>query len=493
MRRLALLSILLGAGPPAAWAAPRLIVVISVDQMRADFLDRAPYQGGLKTLKEGAVFTDAHHVHVPTETGPGHSVILTGRFPATTGIVGNDWYDRALGRRMYVVEDSVHGKGPEHLQGYTLGDALKAKDPLSKVVSISLKDRSAILMAGKRPDAVLWLDRKAGGFATSGYYGARPAWLDAYNAMLRTPGAPLDSGTTEQFRNALTSPVGDAMLRDLVKEVLERYELGHDEHTDILAVSFSAPDYVGHEFGPDSPEMGVQLAALDQVLADVLAQAEARAGKAGLDVVLTADHGVLPVPESAQGRQLKARRISEARFLAAVESTLQTLAPVPGRRWLLAANFPHLYLDRSLAGPKKLDWPSFLGQAAKALLGVDGVAQVYVPGAWPAADPYSDVFQRSYFPDRSGDLLVRLAPGVLPSDDYAVGTSHGAPYEYDTHVALVFWGPDFKPGVYKAKAEVADIAPTLGMLLGLDYPAAATATAHAEALVLPTAPAEAKP
>jgi predicted AlkP superfamily pyrophosphatase or phosphodiesterase len=457
MRALTLWSLVFCLACPGAATArpPRLVVVVSVDQMRADYLDRLPYEKGLKRLKaEGAVFLDAHHVHIPTETGPGHAVILTGRFPGETGIVGNEWWDRRTRQDVYNVADSVHGLGPENLLSYTLGDVLKARDPLSKVVGVSLKDRAAILMSGKRADAVLWYDKKKAVFVTSSYYGAVPSWLGAFNARLR----PLADAA---------SPQADAMVRDMAGEVLKRYALGKDEHTDILAVSLSATDYTGHKWGYEGPEMKAQLLALDGLLAELMVLAERAAGAGGFDLVLTADHGVLPVPEGEAGRAMKARRIGWKEIGTRIERVFQDLAPAPGRNWLVGNHLPNIYIDRALADEKGLDWLPLLRQAASHLKKEPGVEHVYVGGEFDPAGPFADAFRRSYLPGRSGDLLVLPAYGVL-FGDYPGGTSHGTPYEYDTRVPVLFWGPDFKAGLHAEKARVADIAPTLAALFGLE-------------------------
>lgn len=484
MRRLSLLALFCLLAP-RAFASPRLIVVVSVDQMRADYFDRLPYAQGFKRLRaEGAFFTDAHHVHVPTETGPGHAVILTGRFPEETGIVGNEWWDPASRREVYCMDDAAYGTGPEHLQAYTLGDYLKAKDPRSKVIGVSLKDRAAILMSGKRADAAFWYDRKRGAFVSSSYYGEVPPWLSAFNLALRRPGAPLSAGTTTQFAEVARSPEADLMVRDLAGELMQRYELGRDEHPDILAVSFSATDYIGHKWGFEGPQMKPQLLALDGFLADLMALAERAAGAGNFDLVLTADHGVLPRPEGEEGRALKASRLGWTAFGDKVEEALQELSPAPGRKWLVGNYIPNLYIDRALAQEKGLDWTAFLRQAAARIKTLPGVEHVYVGGEFEAGGPHADAFKRSYFPGRSGDLLV-LAKYAVLFDDYGGGTSHGTPYDYDTHVPLVFWGPDFKAGVHDETARVADIAPTLAALLGLKFMPSAGSVARTEILKRP--------
>lgn len=450
--------------------------------MLASYLDRPGYSAGLKRLaKEGAVFTDAHHAHIPTETAPGHAVILTGRHPDETGIVANDWWDRRAGRLVYNVADPVYGTGPSLLESYTLGDALKAVLPASRVAAVSVKDRGAVLMGGQRADAVVWYDKKKGAFVSSRYYGAEPAWLSGFNASLRLPGAPLAEGTTEAFKRVIEDPAGDEMVLRLALEVLERYDLGADDAPDVLAVSFSATDYIGHHWGTEGPEMLRQLAALDLILGRLLDAVERRAGKGRVLVAVTADHAAMPTPEGREGRRLGARRVGWTDLGARMEQVLQALHPAPGRKWLLSHDPPNVYLDRALAGEKGLEWRSFLRQAASALSGVDGLAAVHVADEFPADAPFAAEWRRSYFPGRSGDLCALPARGVVFLDG-KTGTTHGSPYEYDTHVPLVLLGTGVKPGRYTEKAKVADLAPTLARVLGLRFPAAEGARVREEAL-----------
>jgi predicted AlkP superfamily pyrophosphatase or phosphodiesterase len=441
---------------------PRLLLVVSVDQMRGDYFGKFKFTKGFERLRaEGAHFSDAHHAHVPTETGPGHAVILTGKLPAQSGIVGNEWWDRSSGKLIYNMADSVHGTGPENIVTYTLGDAMKAKDPRTKVVGVSLKDRGAITMAGKRADLAVWYEKKKGRAVTSTYYGAPPSWVE----KLTAPEAILDS------------PAGDEFVLKLALEAIERFGLGKDEVTDVLTVSFSSPDYVGHRHGIDGPQLRAQYEALDGVLERLLAVAEKRAGKGRVLVALTADHGVVPSPEDASGQAMGVRRVSWKGFGDKLESELQKIAPAPGRKWLAANVLPNIYLDRALADEMKVDWSDFLDKAAAAAAKLDGVAEVYTSETYTV----SPVVRRSYYAGRSGDLIVLPRPAVLFTD-YVAGTSHGTPHAYDTHVPVLFWGEGIKPGEYKDKAWVADIAPTLARVLGLDFPPVEGSKVRAEAL-----------
>lgn len=447
--RKALALILVLAASSAEAAAPRLLVLISVDQMQADFLMKGVPNGGLARLRgEGFVFTNARHLHVPTETGPGHAALSTGRYPYGHGIVGNYALDRRSGAMIYCVADSVHKFGPERLTAYTFGDALKAADPLSKVVSVSVKDRAAILMGGKKADMAIWFDKKAGTFTTSSYYGAAPDWLPAFNAPRKSDA------------DVVKTPRADRLTLELALEAARRYGLGADGHPDVLAIGFSATDYVGHAYGSRSKEMDVQLLALDGVLGELLDGLTALAGKDGLVVVLSADHGGRPVsaPTSMTWDDLA----------AAMEKALQAEQPAAAP-WILSDDVvPNLYLNRDLARALRLDWADFLRRAAKRLETVKGVAKAYVPDEMPAGDPYAQVYALSYMPGRSGDLLIRTADEVTLHDPEEVGT-HGSPYEYDARVPLVFWGAGVARGSSDALARLTDLAPTAAALLGVGF------------------------
>jgi predicted AlkP superfamily pyrophosphatase or phosphodiesterase len=448
----------------------KLGVVVVVDQMRADYLERDPsFTGGFKRLaQEGAVFTDAHHRHIPTETGPGHAAISTGRAPATHGIVANDWFDRATGSSTYCVADKKYGIGPEHLEGPTLADAFRAAYPNGRVFSISGKDRAAVLLGGKHPNIVLWLDRAKGQFTTSSYY-RRPKWLDNFNAELADSALLPTTGGSVSGK-VLASPAVDEATARLVVELMRREAVGRGAGPDLLLVSFSATDIVGHRYGTEAPEMVAQLRALDGILEGLLRKWKDASG-GSLALALTADHGAIPAPEDPSGKSMGVQRLDWDAFDQGLERALENKWSASGGRWILADDVPHIYLNRSLAEKKGLDWADFRRQAAKVIAGQFGVDRVIVSTDIPhldAADALASVLKRSYRPDRSGDLYVILGENVLLHDKPA-GTSHGTPWPYDTHVPLVFWGNGIKKGHYSIPASPMDIAPTMGRLLGVRY------------------------
>lgn len=485
MRLLAIALIAVAVVTAPAAAAPKLTAVVVVDQMRADYLERdATFTGGLHRLaREGAVFTDAAHLHIPTETGPGHAAISTGRAPVTHGIVANDWWDRAKGAETYCVADEPYGIGPGHLSGPTLADALKAADPKARVFSVSGKDRAAVLLGGRKPDYAIWLDRKLGVFTTSSYY-RRPAWLDGFNAQLRASGLlPLTGGKLAD--TTLASPAVDAATGRLVDELVRREKIGAGPSRDLLLVSFSATDTVGHRYGTEAPEMVAQLRALDALLGREFASWEKASG-GSLVLALTADHGAIPSPEDPSGKKLGVRRYDWDTQEAAMEAALQKRWPAAGQKWLLYNALPHLYLNRALAAERGLAWPAFLKDAASVLAGVDGLTRVLVTSEVPeltGREPLAAVLKRSVRADRAGDLIAIVAEDALVHDQ-PTGTSHGTPWSYDARVPLVFWGRGIPAGHHAGPASPLDIAPTLGRILGLDYPPADGGVLRAE--VLPT-------
>jgi predicted AlkP superfamily pyrophosphatase or phosphodiesterase len=519
----ALLAADVPAPAPATAPRPRLVVFVSVDQMKAEYLERFRplFSSGLKALAEhGAVFTNARYRHACTETGPGHSVLLSGRSPRSSGIVGNSWYDRTLCRRVNVVEDPtvrvLGGAGrtasPAYFNGFTVGDMLKAHSPASKVVGVSFKDRAAILMAGKQADGAYWYESAGGHFVTSSWYTAEaPHWLESWNAR-RLPDAQAgrvwerllpdpatyvrlagedevkgewDGRTTvfpHRFRTAppsldfydelRRSPFADEVLFDLAIAAMKAHDLGTDEVTDVLAVSFSACDVIGHTYGGDSQEMMDYVLRLDRTLGRLLDEAERRAGKGHVLVVLTADHGSMPLVEVLKAKGIDARRATIDELSGPVDKALA--ARFPGATGLLTDPDPTEYvLDRGAIARQGLKVEDVEGTIREALIStglVDAVySQAQLLGPRPADDPYFDLHRRAFFAPRSGDLVVRLKK-YLYLGGYVGGTGHGSPYDYDRHVPIVFMGPGIAPGRRDVETGPEDIAWTLGRLLGLPYP-----------------------
>jgi predicted AlkP superfamily pyrophosphatase or phosphodiesterase len=508
-----------------AAGAPRLVLFISVDQMRYDYLTRfVPlYRGGFKTLLErGAVFSNALYRHGNTETGPGHSVLLSGRNGWHSGIVANQWFDSVLKKDVNVVEDPAvvniggsvggYGASPANFSGFTVGDMLKKRTPGSRVVGVSLKDRSAILMAGPRADAAYWFDTGSGGFVTSTYYAKTPpAWLTQWNARrladslqwrtwsrLLPDEAPylkyagpddvkgewdgVDTVFPHRVREAPPSPkfyddlrrtpFGDEMVLDAALAAMTAHELGADDDPDLFAVGFSSSDVIGHTYGMDSQEQMDEYLRLDLTLGRLLAEVDRRVGLDRVILGLSADHGSMPLVETLKARGLPARRIRPADILDPVTSALEArFGPLSG---LVARDSaPDFYLDVQAIARRGLRRADVEAVAEKALMATGLVERVYTHermlGDPPADDPYFALMRRSFYEPRSPHLIVLLKDWIYMSERPG-GTGHGTPYEHDRHVPVVFFGASVKPGTYPAACGPEDIAPSLAALLRLDYP-----------------------
>jgi predicted AlkP superfamily pyrophosphatase or phosphodiesterase len=515
---------------------PKLAVVIVVDQMRYDYLVRFAglFSGGLaKLLREGAVFTDAHHDHANTETAPGHATLLTGSHPSHHGIVGNNFYEPQTGRQVYCVDDSNFavvksddkramnspargGKSPHQLRRSTLGDWLKAKNPAAKVISIAGKDRSAILMAGFEAEAAYWFDVSSGGFISSRYYlDALPAWAAQWNAARhadRYHGKAWEKSRQEkdyfvsredffsaegdgerttfphefaageaESANAIgkrfyewlaNTPFADALALEFAQQAVQAEQLGADGAPDLLLIGLSATDLIGHDFGPLSQESEDNLLRLDAELGKFFAFLDAKVGLKNCVIALSADHGVLPLPEELRRRGFESARVSynEAfEELNGVEREMQQEWRT--NRRLLRAFGADIVLDFRVADSLGLSPAAFRARVAAKLRTLSFVSDVFTRDELQATDGARREFlekqRHSFHPDRSTDLVLQLKPYYLVSAK-SQGTTHGSPYHYDSHVPMIFWGERVKPGRIDRPAKTVDLAPTLAYVLHLD-------------------------
>jgi predicted AlkP superfamily pyrophosphatase or phosphodiesterase len=386
--------------------------------MRFDYLTRFGdlYRGGLQTLlSRGAVFSNAHYRHAVTSTGPGHAVIVSGRHPSHSGIIANGWYDSRLKKNVGVVEDPSHsllagegsGASPANFIGFTLGDVLKQESSQSRIVGVSLKDRSAILMAGPRGDAAYWYDTARGNFVSSTYYMNRlPAWLERWNEQRLADryggrnwtrlvedvrlyekyagpddidgewdrqdtvfphlirGTPPDSNFYLYLRR---TPFIDELTLSVALEAIKGHELGTDTSTDILAIGFSGTDIVGHTYGAESQELMDQLLRLDLFLEELFEQVDASVGLADTLVVLTSDHGALPLVETLQAKGIDAVRASPELLETAVTNAIQNRFPAGDN---LIANFTAsgVYFDEEIIQEYGLERREIEAEVTRALL-----------------------------------------------------------------------------------------------------------------------------
>ncbi|MSR06384.1 MAG: alkaline phosphatase family protein [Gemmatimonadetes bacterium] len=523
MRALAVLltgTFLVAAPTAQAPVRPRLVVVVAVDQMRADFLTRFPelYHGGLaRLIKEGAVFTDAHHNHAGTETAPGHATLSTGSFPSRSGIIANDWFERAEGRTIYSVDDEktqavggarAVGKSPRRLKTNALGDWLKRASPRSKVFSVAVKDRAAVLMGGQKPDGAFWYDDN-GNYVTSTYYARNvPAWVDSFNltrpmekyfatgwtrllAADAYSASSADSvpeefdGVHVTFPHLLTSvatngksnteikytPFADEVTLRFAAELARREHMGQDNTPDILWVSCSAADYVGHRYGPFSQEAEDYYLRLDGYLADFFAFLDQTVGRDRYTVVLSADHGAQPLPEELARHGEATRRVLTSEANPVFNQAQDEVAAQLGLSGPLLAGYAEgLLLHYSAAKAKGINEAALQGAVAARFRQISFVADAFTATEMETGSgssrEYYEQFRHSYFKGRSPDVLLRFKPMVyLASSRF--GTSHGSAYDYDTHVPLVFAGFGVVGGQHGERVATADLAATLARLLGI--------------------------
>ena len=519
----------LGAASPAAAApppAPRLVVAIAMDQFSAALFEqyRGRFTGGLRTLQDGVVFPSGYQSHAATETCPGHSTILTGRHPAATGIVANQWYDAEVGSQVYCVTDPsgpVPGRdgvarGPANLRVATLGEWMKAANPASRVYAVSGKDRAAITMAGHRPDGVFWWDDERL-FTTSVPAGtteaARLAPVAAFDAALAArwrAAAPLwkpldprckasgsDTFGTLTIAHALppkgydgswndpanlkylrASPTMDIVTLDAATMLIDTLQLGRGAAPDLLAVSLSATDYVGHRYGNEGPEMCDHLAQVDRALGVFLARLTAL--KLPVVVVLTADHGAIDAAERVAQRAVAAPRLNGEAF-AEVGKAVQDEFKLD--YFPFAGDAQQI----SIAGFGERDAKLDARIAASAIARLRARPEVYAvfsasevaaavprPGTPVDELTLAERFHESYDKARSGDIQVAYRPyssGGAPAAFGDTVAGHGSPWNYDRRVPMIFWWPNASGFEQPLPVETVDIAPTLATLLGVPAPA----------------------
>ncbi|RED97487.1 putative AlkP superfamily pyrophosphatase or phosphodiesterase [Marinoscillum furvescens DSM 4134] len=508
---------------------PKLVVGIVVDQMRQEYLQRFESkfsEDGFKRLqREGFEVRNNHYNYIPTYTAPGHASIYTGTTPKYHGVIGNNWYSRPLGRSVYCAGDTtveaVGGSArngfisPRNMVANTITDELKLTlNFKSKVIGVSIKDRGAALPAGHAPDGAYWYDSRTGEFMTSTFYfDELPKWVQQFNKrklvdkylnQVWEPVLPLEEYTestpdnvpyergfkgkdTPTFPYDLaklrtkngpyslisSTPFGNSLVKDMALAAMKAEEMGRDEITDFLAVSFSSTDYVGHNFGPNSIELEDTYLRLDQDLAELLNELDEQVGKGEYLVFLTADHGVVANPQflldyNLPGGYFSAKTV-EQELKEAVKSKY-------GQNFVLDFSNTQVFLDRPEISAAGLDLREVQEFVVEVLMESSFIAEAfpaYDLQHYDYEDPLRKLLFNGYNRQRSGDVLLVMNPGYL-SDDYGTkGTSHGSGFTYDTHVPLLFFGKGVKAGSTVSPTYITDIAPTLAMLLNISMPNAA--------------------
>ncbi|MFZ6754387.1 alkaline phosphatase family protein [Undibacterium sp. Dicai25W] len=534
LNRLFLISSLVASTVLATTAAvaiekpskPKLVVVLVVDGLPQEqvmrYRDQYTQGGFRRLLEQGAWFSDAHQAHGVTVTAVGHAAVLTGAYPYQHGIIANEWVDTRSRESMYCTQDGNYqyigdetkpddGTAPTNLRVSTLGDELRyGTGNRAKVITVSGKDRGAILLAGKTGTAYMYM-KKSGAFASSSYYmQSHPTWVQQYQAsrpqdrfygqewkpLLADSAYANDADDAivsdakdrfpfkydsksgkpdaEYYGKLLTGPYVDEMTLDFARAAVEGENLGRNPAgvPDVLGVSLSSHDYVNHAFGPESRMSHDHLQRLDRLLANFFTYLDKRVGLENTVVVLTADHGFPNTPEFSKSIKRDAQRINAKDLMSALNQHLTERFGTD--KLAVKWSGPVVLLDYQLIAQKNLKREEVETAAARFLVSYPGIADAYTrtqleQGALPA-NRIAKLMQRGWNRQVSGDIMVVTKPyWYFGSGNH--GTSHGSPYSYDTNVPLMIMGKNWvKPGAYADYAEVVDIAPTLAHLLRVRPP-----------------------
>jgi arylsulfatase A-like enzyme len=535
----ALALLILAVAPSHAFASahdgrPRLVVLIVIDGLREDLLerqrDRFAERGFRLFLERGAFFSNCHYQHAGTWTSAGHATLLTGAHPRAHGIGANYWWDAQHKKTVTPVEDDATqllgvtgkdaalGASPRNLLASTLGDELKlATGGKSRVFAVSLKDTAAVLSGGRAADAAYWIHRSSGAFVTSSYYMTDlPAWVQQFNDSQRAgsywnlewkdeAGAVLRTTQRENRKDGETSfywivgstPFGNQYTLEFARELIVNEKVGSGPATDLLILSLSASDLLQHNAGPDSSEAGAMVRAMDRQLADFVDFLGRQLGLANVWMVLTADHGFEAAAEYAQRFRLQAGRLPPRKQVQERLNALLSSALSPGQ----PRNYVTLFRDKV----------AFVSQEAFAEAGIREEAEAerrvgealrqatFVSGYYTRAqlssgalprDEMSRKYANSYFPYGGWYVVAVVPPYHAGEMDIRAGTgalysynNHGSPYAYNTHVPLALYGLPFQPGIYRAQSQPLDLAMTLSSLLGINPPTHAEGRVLTEALV----------
>ncbi|MBK9249198.1 MAG: alkaline phosphatase family protein [Ignavibacteria bacterium] len=512
---LILTSISMSAGKP------KLIVVISYDQMRGDYPDKWQSIWGKKGFnrvrKDGINFSQCYFDHATNMTCPGHAVLLTGCYPVKTGIVSNDFYDKSLGKMCYCTSDSLYPVGGDYKKGRspllmkmpTLGDYLIEKYPKSKVMGIGLKDRSGIVMSGKKAQTVLWFDEETAELSTSTYYKS-PQWLGKWNRKNslhkfigkvwntsipdsisvidsvhwegKYPGGskifphkiPVDLNDKMCVEAFLVSPFSIEYLFAAVREMITREDLGKDNSPDILNIAVSTTDYVGHIFGPDSREVQELYVHADRYLGEFIEFLDNKLGRDKYLLVITSDHGVGPIPEVVREiglEKLDAGRLSKAKLRSDMNNYLHKFLPIGIQENLIErVELPSVFINHQVLDKYKIDEEILLDSLVDFTLRIEGMKlaastnklKKSKPELWD--DDIWRMVKNDIFSARTGDMICYPKPYWIFGANPA---THGTPYDYDRYVPFMLMGNSISRNEFLYKVTPADIAPTLGNILGI--------------------------
>ena len=503
---------------------PKLVVGVVVDQMRMDYIyrywDKYSENGFKKLMSEGFTCKNAHYNYIPTYTGPGHASIFTGATPMNHGIIANDWFDKASNKSLYCVSDSlVKSVGTKNDQGKmspvlmlapTLGDAFKVSTQFrGKSIGVSIKDRAAILPAGHSADAAYWMDFETGKFITSNYYMEDlPKWVRAFNGQKNADQLAKDGWQTlltiEKYTESTAdntpyekvynkngypvfpydlpqlikdksyyafanSPYGNTIVRQFAEQAIINEDLGDDEFIDLLTISFSSPDIIGHAFGPQSVEIEDTYIRLDLEVAELIVALNERVGEGNYTLFLTADHAAAQVPSYLKDHNIPASYFETDRFLDELKSHLN--ASLGEGRWMFNYSNQQIFLNHELIASKDLKAEDVLREIETFALGFEGVASVLSSSQLQHPlpnDQFASMAQRGWNPLRSGDMMIQFLAGWMEYGHQ--GTTHGSSYNYDSHVPILFYGFGIQQGVELNPVDITQIAPTISLVTSTAFP-----------------------
>lgn len=500
---------------------PKLVIALVVDQMRYDYLfkywDKLGDSGFKRMINEGYLFKNCNFSYIPTYTAPGHATIFTGCTPSVHGIAGNNWFDKAFKESRYCVDDKRYNtvgaqtsegdKSPHNLLVTTIGDEMKLmNNNNSKVISIALKDRSAVLPGGHKANAAYWIDKQGRWISSSYYLHKLPNWVEDMNQTRSgqfylgskwepvfpimeyeesfsdnndyeethlwesSPTFPHDySSVTEKegFGFVKYTPMGNTMTREFAQKAIEKERLGADKFTDLLTISFSPIDYIGHFYGPHSIEMQDAIIQLDSELAAFFKYVDKQVGKEVL-YFLTADHGAVNVPSYLTDQKVPSGYFDGKACVNVINNHFKTQYNVDS----IIENYSNaqMFLSSEMIAKHKLNERFVQEKVIELIKGFAGVKEVLVIDELKKGSATKTEQQalNGYFEGRSGELFVILKPGWI--HDRGKGTTHGSGYSYDTHVPLIFMGAGVKNGFSNQMVHIQDIAPTLATLINVSFP-----------------------
>ncbi|KTD64997.1 alkaline phosphatase family protein [Legionella shakespearei] len=502
---------------------PKLIVQLVVDQLRGDLIHKHQQQFGPSgfnyLLAHGIDYHNAHHPHANTTTCAGHATIATGSYPALHGVVDNDWYDRKTKKLTYCMADQksallptphtktvIEGRSPRNLKASTLSDEIVLANK-GKAFAVSLKDRAAITLAGHAGKA-FWFDKTNGGFVTSTYYYSQyPLWVQNWNKQYKpeaydwnlslpktsyqnanNPPFKHDYGNFGQtfphhimnppseayFKSLSRSPKADQLTADFAEQLLVEEHIGvSDKNTDYLAISFSAVDAIGHQFGPNSVEAEDNLLQLDKTLAHLFSVIDKQVGLENTLIILTADHGVSDTPSYLKAHHIaEIKPVNSAQAERTIRVYLREKYQLP-EQTLMSITPPYVYLDHQIINEHKLNLTEVSNSVANALNHQPGVFKAFVlPMANTEKDWLSAKVDKMAYPYRSGDVYIVQPPYQSHGAQNEDRVAHGSPWQYDSYVPMLFANPGFKAKRLARPVYTTDIAATLSALLLIKSPSA---------------------